>query len=123
VGLFATGQYGIPGADGADNSVPIEGLFYGGGGEQLLAQVIGSLTCVVVVLAIGLLVMSAIRRIPGTWNLRVEEDGELEGLDLFEHGITAYHMEFGHGMGYTTPPTLSGGTLFGSSSITEKENV
>src|SRR6476661_205952 len=38
VGLFATGQYGLPGATGADNSTPIEGLFYGGGGKQLLVQ-------------------------------------------------------------------------------------
>jgi Amt family ammonium transporter len=124
IGFFASGQYGLPGADGADNSTPITGLFYGGGGEQLLAQVIGSLTCVVVVTGIALVVMMAIKRIPGTWNLRVEEEGELEGLDLFEHGITAYHMEFGHGMGYTTPPTLGGGTLFNpSSSTTEKEKV
>ena len=35
VGLFATGEYGLPGPDGADNSVPIEGLFYGGGTDQL----------------------------------------------------------------------------------------
>ncbi len=114
VGLFATGQYGLPSADGADTSVVVRGLFYGGGGEQLLAQAIGSLTCVVVVTAVALAVMYAIKAIPGTWSLRVEKDGELEGLDLFEHGITAYHMEFGHGMGYTTPPTLPGGTLVGA---------
>jgi Amt family ammonium transporter len=111
VGLFATGQYGLPTPDGADVTTPIEGLFYGGGGEQLLAQALGSLSCVVVVFAVGMAVMYAIRAIPGAWNLRVEKDGELEGLDIFEHGITAYHMEFGHGMGYTTPPTLPGGTL------------
>jgi Amt family ammonium transporter len=114
VGLFATGQYGLPTPDGADPSAAVTGLFYGGGGEQLLAQLIGSLSAVVVVFAVGMALMYAIRAIPGAWNLRVEKDGELEGLDLFEHGITAYHMKFGHGMGYTTPPTLPGGTLVGS---------
>ena len=29
--------------------------------------------------------------------------GELEGIDITEHGLPAYHMEFGQGMGYTTP--------------------
>jgi Amt family ammonium transporter len=123
IGLFATGQYGLPGADGADTSTVVQGLFFGGGGEQLLAQFLGSLTCVVVVFSVAMVVMSVIKAIPGTWSLRVEEDGELEGLDLFEHGITAYHMEFGHGVGYTTPPTLRGGTLIGASSTPDRETV
>jgi Amt family ammonium transporter len=116
VGLFATGQFGVPGPDGADTTTVVKGLFYGGGGDQLVAQLIGSLTCVVIVTGVALAVMYAIRSIRGTWSLRVERDGELEGLDIFEHGITAYHMEFGHGVGYTTPPTAPGGTLFAGSS-------
>ena len=31
LGLFATGQYGIPTPDGADTSTVVKGLFYGGG--------------------------------------------------------------------------------------------
>ena len=31
LGLFATGQFGIPTADGADTSTVVKGLFYGGG--------------------------------------------------------------------------------------------
>jgi hypothetical protein len=46
--------------------------------------------------------MFAIKSIRGPWGLRVERDGELEGLDIFEHGTPAYHMEFGQGMTYTT---------------------
>jgi Amt family ammonium transporter len=108
VGLFASGQYGIPGPDGADKSTLIKGLFYGGGTDQLVAQLIGSLTCVVVVSAVGLAVMFAIRRIRGEWGLRLSEDGELEGLDIHEHGITAYHMELGQGMGYTSAAGFPG---------------
>ena len=45
----------------------------------------------------------------------MEPDGELEGLDLFEHGTAAYHMEFGQGMTYTTPAGgFPGGTLIGA---------
>ena len=47
LGLLATGQYGVPTADGFDKSTVVRGLFYGGGGEQLFAQFIGSMTCVV----------------------------------------------------------------------------
>src|SRR5881227_1990848 len=50
LGLFATGQYGLPTADGADNTtVVVKGLFYGGGTDQLVAQIIGSVTCIIVV--------------------------------------------------------------------------
>jgi Amt family ammonium transporter len=127
IGLFATGQYGIPTADGADPSAAIKGLFYGGGTDQLVAQVIGSLSCLVVVGLVGFAVMYAIRGIRGSWNLRVSEDGELEGLDLHEHGITAYHMEFGQGMSYSTPAGLPGtrplGDPIGSSRIDADASV
>ena len=105
IGLFANGQF-LPGPDGADHSSEIEGLLAGGGGTQLLAQLVGVLSCLVVVGGVGFALMKAISLIPGEWGLRVSKNGELEGLDLHEHGITAYHMEFGQGMTYTTPSNL-----------------
>jgi Amt family ammonium transporter len=106
VGLFASGQFGVPTADGADATTVVKGLFYGGGTAQLRAQLIGSLTCVIIVTSIALAFMFAIRSIRGSWNLRVSKDGELEGLDLHEHGTPAYHVEFGQGMTYSTPANL-----------------
>jgi Amt family ammonium transporter len=109
LGLFATGQFGLPTPTGADNETfTINGLFYGGGVDQLKAQLVGSVACVVVVMAVSLIMFKLIAAIPGQWNLRVEKDGELEGLDIFEHGQPAYHMEFGQGMSYTT---LGGGSF------------
>jgi Amt family ammonium transporter len=108
LGLLATGQYGVPSATGADTSTVVRGLFYGGGGEQLFAQFIGSMTCVAVVLSVTLAIMYLIKSIRGTWTLRVSQDGELEGLDLHEHGTAAYHVEFGQGMTYSTPANLPG---------------
>ena len=102
VGLFATGDFGLPGPDGADTSLSIQGLFYGGGAEQLKAQAIGSISCVVVVSIVALALMYGLRAIPGSWNLRIDRDGELEGIDIVEHGLPAYHMEFGQGFSYTT---------------------
>jgi Amt family ammonium transporter len=106
LGLLATGQYGVPTATGTDTSTVVQGLFYGGGTAQLRAQLIGSATCVIVVLSVTLLIMYAIKSIRGSWNLRVSQDGELEGLDLHEHGTAAYHVEFGQGMTYSTPANL-----------------
>jgi Amt family ammonium transporter len=84
----------------------VKGLFYGGGTGQLRAQVIGSLTAVVAVTTVTLLIMYTIKAIRGSWTLRVSRDGELEGLDIHEHGTPAYHMEFGQGMTYSTPANL-----------------
>ncbi|MDQ6910085.1 MAG: ammonium transporter [Actinomycetota bacterium] len=109
VGIFAAGKYGVPTGDGADTTTVVKGLLYGGGMDQLKAQAIGSLTAVVVVFTVAFIIMKMIRSIPGTWNLRVDRDGELEGLDIFEHGTPAYHMEFGQGMTYSTPLTVNGG--------------
>src|SRR4051794_18459245 len=94
LGLFASGQFGIPTPDGVDTSTTVKGLFYGGGWNQLKTQAIGSITCVLVVTSVALLVMYGVRMLKGSYNLRVARDGELEGLDLHEHGTAAYHMEF-----------------------------
>jgi ammonium transporter family len=82
--------------------------------DQLKAQFVGSLTCVLVVTSVALIVMLGIRQIRGSWNLRVEKDGELEGLDIFEHGTPAYHIEFGYGSSYSTP---TGTTVIGGGGL------
>jgi Amt family ammonium transporter len=109
IGLFASG-YGIPGPDGPIADPAIKGLFYGGGLSQLWVQFIGSMSCVVAVSLASILIFSLIRKLPGSWNLRLERELELEGIDINEHGLTAYHMEFGQGMTYTTVGGLGGGS-------------
>jgi Amt family ammonium transporter len=111
IGLFAAGDYGLPTPTGADNSLPVEGLFTGGGADQLIVQLIGSVSCIVVVSIASIIIFKVIRSLPGSWNLRLEEELELEGIDIAEHGNTAYHMEFGHGMSYVTPAGIPGGAL------------
>jgi Amt family ammonium transporter len=107
LGLFATGTFGLPTPDGVDTSTVVKGLFYGGGVHQLTAQLIGSLTCVAVISLVSVVVFAAVKR---TGTLRIHRDGELEGMDLYEHGITAYHMEFGQGVTHTT--LLGAGSVF-----------
>jgi len=57
----------------------------------------------VVIGGIALVVMKLITHAPGEWALRIHKDGELEGIDIVEHGTPAYHVEFGMGMTYVTP--------------------
>jgi Amt family ammonium transporter len=107
VGLFATGQYGLPGPTGADSSTPVTGLFYGGGTKQLGVQVLGSFVVTLVVLAVGLLLMYAVKAL-GV--LRVSEEVELGGIDIHEHGAPAYHPEFAY-MGHSAIPSGGSGKI------------
>src|SRR5665647_269128 len=90
LGLFASGQYGATGPTGADNSAPVTGLFYGGGTSIFKAQLIGSATITIATFVIAFILMWVIKKLPHPWNLRVEKEGELAGLDIYEHGTEAY---------------------------------
>src|SRR5690242_8365881 len=87
LGLFACGRYGATGPVTADNSAPLTGLFYGGGMQVLLAQALGSLIITTTTFAVALAVMYLVDALK---ILRVPREGELHGLDLHEHGISAY---------------------------------
>jgi Amt family ammonium transporter len=87
LGLFATGQFGLPTPTGADVSAPVKGLLYGGGVGQLVSQAIGSGTTVIATLIAATVLMYAVK---ATGTLRISRAGELEGLDLHEHGTVAY---------------------------------
>jgi len=94
LGLFATGQYGLPGPTGADTTTVVKGLFYGGGTAQLMSQAIGSFSVTAATLAVAFALMYAVK---ATGTLRVSKAGELEGLDLHEHGMLAYPEYVIHG--------------------------
>jgi Amt family ammonium transporter len=87
LGLFATGQYGLPGPNGADTTTVITGLLYGGGMSQLSTQFIGSLATVAATLVVSIVLMYAVK---ATGTLRVSAEGEVQGLDIHEHGMPAY---------------------------------
>jgi ammonium transporter, Amt family len=78
LGLFSVG-FGIP-----------KGLFWGGGGKQLFAQVWGNLVMAACAFGVAMVLMLAVR---ATRTLRISEDGEREGIDIHEHGAPAYHPE------------------------------
>ena len=81
VGLFSTGK----GQNGCT------GLFYGGGVDQLVSQLIG----IAAILAWTAIVMTIVFTIiKATLGLRVSEEEELSGLDPTEHGLPSSYADF-----------------------------
>ncbi|MFZ6003571.1 MAG: ammonium transporter [Actinomycetota bacterium] len=81
-----------------------QGLFYGGGTDQLVAQVIGVLAIAAWVSVTAILCFAIIK---ATVGLRVTEEEELMGLDIFEHGSAGYGAD-----------TMAGVSVPGASAIT-----
>ncbi|MBN2022461.1 MAG: ammonium transporter [Pirellulales bacterium] len=83
VGLFAT-----PDRIGRSGNAAAEaGLFYGGGTDQLVTQIVGALACAAYVAIAATLAWLALR---ATVGIRVSAEEELDGLDHGEHGNRAY---------------------------------
>ena len=83
LGLFADGTYG----DGWTGVAgPVKGLFYGDG-SQLVAQLIGTATCVVFVFVMFYVFFKVVEKTIGN---RVSAETEIVGLDLPELGALAY---------------------------------
>jgi len=87
LGLFACGQYGATGPISPDNSAPLKGLFYGGGLQVLKAQMIGSACITLATFGVAMVVMLIVNAMG---MLRLPAEMETYGMDLHEHGISAY---------------------------------
>lgn len=88
VGLFAT----------EDTDFWQQGLFYGGGTDQLVSQVIG-VVAVAAFVAVTAGILFAVLK--ATIGLRVSQEEELAGLDVMEHGAPGY----GPDVSTPIPPT------------------
>jgi Amt family ammonium transporter len=94
LGLFACGYFNAGGSSptGIPDVVPhsdgaLTGLFYGGGSKVLIAQCIGSGIICASTFAVAMAVFGVLH-VMGM--LRITKEGEEEGMDIHEHGISAY---------------------------------
>jgi ammonium transporter, Amt family len=79
-GAFGTLAVGLFATDG--------GFFYGGGFDLLIAQLIGVIAVFTWAFGLGLILFKMIK---ATIGLRVSKRVEEEGLDVYEHGESAYN--------------------------------
>ena len=88
-GVFGTFCVGLFAVDKITGAATGNGLFYGGGMTLLLAQLKGIVAVAVYTLVVSLIFWYAIK---ATLGLRVSQQEEEEGLDVGEHGQTAYYI-------------------------------
>jgi Amt family ammonium transporter len=69
-----------------------QGLFFGGGGDQLVSQIIGIVSVFAWVSVTAIILFAVIK---ATIGLRVTAEEELAGLDILEHGSPGYGEGFG----------------------------
>ncbi len=81
LGTVLVGVFAVPGEDFAG------GLLYGGGFKQLGVQALGSLSMIGWAVLASFVVLFILKK---TIGLRVSEKEEIDGLDIHEHGISAY---------------------------------
>ena len=109
VGVHLVG--GLVGTVGIGFLATSGGLFYGDGGSLLLVQVAVALFAMlwagVATLIVGMLVKVTI-------GLRVDEEVEVEGLDLAEHGEAAYDLGAASGARRGIPTSLTQNTASGA---------
>ncbi len=94
-GTLAVGLFAVNGDAFVDAAFPLEdgteysasGLFYGGGINQLVVQLLGVLIVAAWVLVTTGILFSVLK---ATMGLRVSELEEREGLDVHEHGAPGY---------------------------------
>jgi Amt family ammonium transporter len=85
-GAFGTIAVGLFSNEDVEGVVK-KGLFYGGGTDQLVSQLIGVVAVAAFVLVTSVVLFAVIK---ATVGLRVSEQEEREGLDVHEHGSPGY---------------------------------
>lgn len=83
IGFFADGTYG----NYSVGAPYVTGLFYGGGGGQLLAQFISVVVVAAWAFGMGYLIFKLMDK---AFGVRISPEEELQGLDIPEHGTPAY---------------------------------
>jgi ammonium transporter, Amt family len=104
VGTLSIGFFASASAPAA-----VDGLFYGGGVDQLWRQAVAAGAVLVYSFTLAALIGLALHK---TMGFRVDQDAEVTGIDIEEHAETSYDLgSFGNGGGVLAH---AGAALFGS---------
>ncbi len=91
-GAFGTIAVGLFARDDAEGFWS-QGLFYGGGADQLISQIVGVVAVFAWVSITSFILFTVLKH---TIGLRVSEEEEIQGLDVLEHGSPGYGEGFGY---------------------------
>jgi Amt family ammonium transporter len=80
-----------------DAPAGVDGLFYGGGVDQLWRQVVGALSVLVFSFVVTYVIGTVLQK---TIGFRLDEEDEVAGIDSFEHAETAYDLVALGGSGF-----------------------
>lgn len=98
-GTICVGLFSFEEKLNADGGIVVkQGLFYGGGADQLVTQLIGVIAVAAYVLVAAGILFGILK---ATIGLRVSPDEEIEGLDVHEHGAPGYAEDVLSGMDVT----------------------
>jgi Amt family ammonium transporter len=97
-GLFGTIAIGFLAT--ADAPAGVDGLFWGGGFDQLWRQVVGAFAVLAFSFIVTYIIGFALHK---TMGFRVTEEEEIEGIDFAEHAETAYDLVTGGSSGTFRP--------------------
>lgn len=112
--IFALSVHGLPGIWGTISTglfatpalatVGKPGLFYGGGVDQLLVQIMGVAACGAFAFVGSYIILFIMKKSMGT--LRVTAEEEIMGLDLSEHGSFGYPEQMKNNNDHSIPTNL-----------------
>jgi Amt family ammonium transporter len=105
-GVFGTLALGLFAQEHFTPNTTGNGLFFGGGLKLFMAQLIGVVVVGIFSFGLSMVAWGAIKAAVG---IRVSPEEEYEGLDIGEHGISAY-PEFHTGSGAGGAPVGMGRT-------------
>jgi Amt family ammonium transporter len=99
-GLFGTLAIGFLAS--ADAPAGVDGLFFGGGVDQLWRQAVGAFAVLAYSFILTYIIGYALHK---TIGFRITAEEEIEGIDYAEHAETAYDLISGGGSGTFRPTT------------------
>jgi Amt family ammonium transporter len=114
-GVFGTLALGLFAQDHFTPNTTGNGLFFGGGLKLFMAQLVGVVVVGIFTFGVSLIGWGAIKAIIG---IRVSAEEEYEGLDLGEHGISAYpEFHTGGGAGGTAVSMGRGASMMSTEAV------
>ncbi len=90
-GTLAVGLFATKSAPGFAVAGIKEGLFYGGGLDQMIKQIGGMFVTIIWTVVLAYITFTVIKKTVG---LRVSEEEEIQGLDSTEHGLVSAYADF-----------------------------